>query len=415
MKGKQEMPNSQICNHINCTCCEACAQICPKSCIFFRENDDGFRYPVIDAGQCVDCGLCRKICPVNSPVQPNQDSSFYMGWHRDDNIRSNSSSGGFFSALADYILNKGGVVFGASMDQSSRTVYHIMLSDRSGMQMLRLSKYYQSEIHNAYLQAKQFLDEDRMVLFTGTACQIAGLYRVCGKPSNLFTMDILCHGVTNKKVVHSYILSKEKQFGKKIKNYWFRTKAGNAGWQSGGGTRMKLQFTDDTIFVADKWEDTFFSGFNENLMLRESCYHCQYCGTQRIADFTAADFWGVTPKRAAEEERKKGISLLLANSEKARDLLEELRNDFVFSKIDPSEAIPYNRSLTEPNQRPEDRNKFFAYMRAGKDYDWIIHKLLWKKYTKIGIKKCIVKVIGESSFNHLKSQIKGHKKVKENG
>ena len=217
-----------ICSKKECTGCAACVQACPKSCIKMSMDRNGFFYPEIDATTCVNCGRCQRICP-NNIAQNKYNADFYMGWHKDLNVLKRSSSGGAFTAIADYILDNGGVVYGASFDKTTRKVSHVAISSSTQLDEIRLSKYYQSSIGNAYKHVKEDLN-NKMVLFSGTACQIAGLYAYLGsKPDNLLTVDVLCHGVTSIKVIDKYISCKEKKYKKKIINFKFRLKPDDSG------------------------------------------------------------------------------------------------------------------------------------------------------------------------------------------
>ena len=260
------MAISQICKRNNCTGCALCEQVCPNKAIAMKIDSEGFRYPVIDDKKCIECGLCIKKCPNNCNVNTNK-SDFYMGWHKDKDILLSSSSGGAFSALADYVLKKDGVVFGVCKDSDTREVRHIYVSSEEELEKLKLSKYYQSNMSDVFSAVKNFLCDDRLVLFTGTACQIAGLYSYLEERTidNLITVDVLCHGVPSKKVIDAYIESQEKRFKKKVVDFSFRIKEGKMGWRR--GTRMKLSFSDGTHYSFDSKYDTFFLGFNENYFL----------------------------------------------------------------------------------------------------------------------------------------------------
>ena len=168
---------------------------------------------------------------------------------------------------------------------------------------------------------------------------------------------------------------------------------------------MKLEFTDGSAFVADKPVDTFFVGFNNNLFLRESCYRCKYCGTKRVTDFTIADFWGVSDSRVTMEQLKKGVSLLLVNSAKAGRMLSKLQKDLVIEKILPEEAIPYNRALIQPNDRPKQRDAIYSLLKT-KDYDQLIKQIYWKLYVKFYLKKPIKVLLGEKKIRSIKKYIK---------
>lgn len=353
-----------ICKNENmCTGCTLCVQICKHGAIRMVENEEGFLYPEIDEEKCINCGLCVRKCPAN--CEPNTcEAAFYMGWHRNKEILVSSSSGGVFSAIADYVFQRDGVVFGAEKNSETGELIHQIATNESELKNLRGSKYYQSRMDNVYSLVREKLLANKHVLFSGTACQIAALYSYLGNIDydKLITVDVLCHGVANKKVIDAYIMSQEKRFAKKIVNYSFRVKEGKYGWNDGNGTRMKLFFSDGTSTVMEAPYDTFFLGFNHNYFLRESCYKCKYCGTERVADFTLGDFWGCAPEKASPKQLWLGISLVLVNTNKANSVLADLSENVELTPIDKKEAILHNRALFSPQERPAYRNEFFDCM-----------------------------------------------------
>ena len=388
----------EICKHNDCTGCGACAVRCPKQCISFVENDEGFLYPKIDFDICINCRSCQKVCPSNNEKMMKNKGEFFMAWHKDDAIRKESSSGGVFTALAQVILKKGGVIAGAYLDLKTHDVVHIIVDNEEDLSKLRCSKYYQSLAYPVYSKVLRYIKDKRYVLFTGTACQVVALKALMSENDNkyLITMDVLCHGVANKRVVNSYLRSKEKHYRKKIVGYQFRVKD-KSGWNRGGGTRMKLRFDDGSCKTENKLLDTYFVGFNNFAFLRESCYQCKYCGTDRIADFTVADFWGVTEERASKEDMIKGISAISINSSKGLDLLNELQEYLELTKVNKEEVVPYNRSFVEHNPRPAIRDTFFKRM-VNEDFDKIIKDAFHTYYAKAYIKNAIQTVIGEENY-----------------
>ena len=227
----------------SCTGCSACVNVCPRHCIGMKKNSEGFLYPEIDISLCINCGKCNSVCPeLHQPGK--QPASFFMAWHKNKDVLMNSSSGGAFTAIADIILKKGGVVIGAAQSKNSIEIEHVAIDKHENIPELRLSKYYQSNMKDIVTLTKGYLKNKRYVLFVGTPCQIAGLLNYLkvegGDITNeiekyLLTVDFLCHGVTSSKVIGAYIKSKEKQYGKLIKKFQFRVKAGKVGWQTGGG------------------------------------------------------------------------------------------------------------------------------------------------------------------------------------
>ena len=217
---------------------------------------------------------------------------------------------------------------------------------------------------------------------------------------NLITLDVLCHGVASKKVVEEYIKSKEEEYGKEIIDFRFRVKEGKEGWEAGSGTRMKLFFVDGTSVTQDKYTDTYFVGFNSNIFLRESCYRCKYCGQERISDFTAADFWGVTDKRVGKQQLYDGVSVLLVNTDKAKSILLDLYDVMNIEEIDPMEAIPYNRAFEKPNSRPKERSSFFELLEK-KGFDGAVKNINYRYYRNIMIKKFLKKMLPNGIYKSL--------------
>lgn len=397
------MDTITICDKKECTGCSVCVDVCPMKCISMKEDLDGFVYPIIDNSMCVRCKKCQKTCP-NNKIFKKETSEFYMAIHKDIDVLKNSSSGGAFTALADMVLDKNGIVCGAFFDAESREVKHIIINSKGELDFIRRSKYYQSSTVGIYKQIKAALEEKQWVLFSGTACQIAALYAIIPESSRemLITVDILCHGVSSKKVIDAFLESQEKKFKKHIVNYRFRIKDSEIGWKLGGGTKMLLKFEDGTTYIDRKFVDDFFMAFNNNSVLRESCYQCKYCGTERISDFTIADFWGVGKNRATLEQQEKGISLLVCNSSNSKKMLRYLTENMVISEIYPEEAIPFNKAFVEPNKRPIERDRLFDMLNKNIDFHKIIIRLYWKEYVKYYFKK----IFGEKTFDKIRYTIK---------
>lgn len=208
-----------------CCGCHACVSICPAQCIQMIPDTEGFLYPVPDESLCIDCGLCESVCPVlNPPVQAGESVAF-AAWNRDEAVREDSSSGGIFNALMQRTFEKNGVVFGAAFDGSMTLCHQAAYNEAEG-RLLRGSKYLQSVIGNAYLEARKYLKQGRQVLFSGTPCQIAGLYAFLRKGyDNLLTCDVVCHGVPSPKVFSAYRAELEGQHGAKAQRIAFRRKS----------------------------------------------------------------------------------------------------------------------------------------------------------------------------------------------
>lgn len=387
----------EICDKKKCTGCGACQNICPKKCIVMKPSSEGFLYPCIDDNSCVNCHSCQRVCPVNNPLVENTKAYFYYGWHKDQSVLEKSSSGGFFTALASYVLQMNGVVFGVYKDTETNNLYFGHIEDIKDISLFRFSKYYQAESGNTYSIVKDFLNAKRYVLFTGVACQIAGLLSYLKDNKNLdylITADVLCHGTPSKLAVERYIFDKEQEKNKRIIDFKFRVKPDDCRWNNGGSARMKLFFEDGTSEVMNPVLDTYFSAFTNNLILRESCYVCQYCGTSRISDFTMADYWGAEEVDAFHQHY--GISLILCNSEKSRVILPQI-NELIYEKANEKTAIENNLALKHPNLRPNCRN-FVYKMIINIGFDRAIKIIYAKKY----VLACVKRLIGFRSVEKIK-------------
>lgn len=400
---------ADLCSVELCMGCGLCALVCPRKCIEMHEDKGGFLYPHIQADACVNCGLCSRTCPQDKEIARYGEPPFLYAWHKNREVRAASSSGGVFSALAAFVFRRGGVVFGVTEDGNEGGLAYCEAENEAELAPMRLSKYYQCTAAPVFPVVRERLLSGRTVLFTGVACQIAALYQYLGnlaKSDMLWTMDVLCHGVASRKTVDAYIQSKERQQKKTVRSYAFRVKDSIEGWRDGSGTRMFLHFADGTEAIQDKHTDTFFVGFNQNIFLRESCYHCRYCGTERLSDFTVADYWGVSLARVSADEQKQGVSLLLPNSERAQKAVDELSSDMITGAADRGEAIHHNLALIRANRRPASRDVFFDLMDK-KGFDYAVRHLNRKYYRKIRIKLLLRSILPKKLYDSLVNRRQG--------
>ena len=214
------MGNNILSLHEKCCGCSACMQACPKKCIIMKIDLEGFWYPKIKKSLCIDCHYCEKVCPVLHLLKKTDKTPVaYAAYSNEEYKRLNSSSGGIFTHLAEYILGEKGVVFGASFNEDYKSVKHILVENENDLGKLRGSKYLQSDINETYKIAKEKLDSGCLVLFTGTPCQIEGLICFLQKDyENLLLVDVVCHGVPSPKIWRDYL----KKFGDSIKKVSFR-------------------------------------------------------------------------------------------------------------------------------------------------------------------------------------------------
>lgn len=353
-----------------CTGCMACRSICPVNAIKIKRDCNGFQYPKIDKEICIDCKLCEKICPVKNKVEQNEDNVIaYYCKNKDEGIRMESSSGGIFSLIAEWILNEKGVVFGAKFNRKFEVVHdYILRVDELGI--FRGSKYLQSKIGNTYKRVKQFLEEDRKVLFTGTPCQIEGLMSYLKKDyKNLYTQDFICHGVPSLKVWKKYLEYKRKNTQEILKNVNFRRKD-LLGWSN---FQMNYKYLNSEENIHHD-EDPYMNLFLRNFDLRESCYNCAFKQIKRKADVTLADCWGINEINP-EFNDEKGISVIIIHSKKGQEILEKIKQNIEFSRINIQDIITHNSPICKSVCYNNKREEFFKTLNK-EEFETIIRKFL---------------------------------------
>lgn len=365
-----------------CSGCSACVAVCPKKCITMQPDSMGFLYPVVDIESCIHCGLCETVCTIKSNVATaNTDTpKAYAVVGKDDNIRKRSSSGGAFFLLAAYILSRGGVVFGATFDDTFHSVRHVAVSMMDDLKKLQSSKYLQSKMGAVYTEVKVFLEEGRMVLFTGTPCQVDGLRAFLKKDyDNLFLQDIVCHGVPAPAVWDAYLGSLERKYGAKAKSVSFREKI--PGWKN---YSFSVDFGNGKVFSQKSAENPYMRVFLRDYDLRPSCYQCMHKGSERNADITLADLWGAEHICPTLDDNK-GTSLVVIHSPKGKKLFENIEQDIVFHTIELKTAIQFNSSMICAAKDNETRKQFEKHFQKME-----IEKLL-KKYVGISIWKKLLR------------------------
>lgn len=374
----------------DCVGCGACENVCPAKAISMKENSEGFLYPVVDTDLCVSCNKCNKVCPVQEVEKKAVQASAYAAWADDSRVLEQSSSGGVFSLLAQYVLDKGGVICGAAFDEKN-AVKHVLVENAGDLAKLRGSKYVQSQIGNVYAQIKDLLKSGRQVLFSGTPCQVAGLNSFLGKDfDNLLTVDVACHGVPSPKVWQKYL----SELGCDVSQVNFRDKSGGwkkfcfSYWAEGKKTCMPAT------------ENIFFKGFLRNLFLRKSCGCCRFANMNRSGDFTLADFWGIQ-KLNKKLDNFQGTSLVLSNTPKAEKVLEECRNGFAkLQKVPLEKAVRRNKVLYQSLKANPARDIFFSEFAGQNISELTAAKLYKDEYHQLLNNKADDKKVGIMNFHY---------------
>ena len=360
-----------------CNGCGACALRCPKKAIEMVEDSEGFLYPHVNKEKCIDCGLCEKVC--SNFNKSEQKSDAYIAINNNEKELRNATSGGMFYILAKYVIENKGVVFGVTYDKDLNTI-HKYAETLDDCRQFCGSKYVRSDLKNTYKEAEKFLKDGRVVLYTGTACQISGLKNYLGKEyDNLILCDILCHANPSPKVFKLYKENLEKKYSKKVKDIKFRSKEN--GWKN---STPIIEFNDNS-----KIEDiTFYKVFVAELINRPSCNVCVFASKNRISDFTIGDFWGIE-KVKPNLDYTKGVSLLIVNSEKGKKILNIFKDTTsILEKIDIDIAAEYNHFSNVPAHK--NRNKFFkgvenGFINSDNSID------VMNKYTKVSIVRKVLR------------------------
>lgn len=305
----------------DCCGCSACVQRCPKQCISMQEDEEGFLYPVVDTAHCIDCGLCEKVCPVIHQDAPREPKSVYAAKNPDDSIRISSSSGGGFTLLAEQVIARGGVVFGARFDERWEVV-HDYTETTDGLAAFRSSKYIQSRIAGAYIRVEAFLKQGRLVLFSGTPCQIAGLHRFLRRAyDNLLTVDVVCHSVPSPGIWRRYLAEKMTALGNplsQISSVSFRDKSNS--WKR---YDVVVTLKDGSSHREPSSKNVFMRGFLNDLYTRPSCSSCPAKNGKSGSDLTLGDFWGIE-SLMPDFDDDRGVSVVLANTERGKAELDTL-------------------------------------------------------------------------------------------
>lgn len=367
----------------NCCGCEACVQVCPKHCISFLQDKEGFFYPEVDTSSCIQCGLCEKVCPVLTPYDARKPQEVLAAINPDSTVREQSSSGGVFTLLAEKVIGQGGVVFGVRFNDDWQAVFDFS-ETIDGLAAFRGSKYLQARVGDSFLQCKHFLDEGRQVLFSGTQCQIAGLRHFLGKPySNLLAVDFVCHGVPSPKVWQRYLDEAVKAGRQAISDVQFRDK--RQGWK-----RFSLTLNcDDSAGIytltSPFAENPFMRAFLSNLILRPSCHACPAKGGRSHADLTIADFWGID-RVNPEMDDDRGTSLVLVHTDKGQAALHAC--SFRSAKVTYDEAVRFNPSAEISVSSHPRREKFFMAFGSQTNLHTLIYESL-RPSVKARIKRAV--------------------------
>lgn len=365
-----------ICEKDKCTGCFACYNICPKGAIEMKEDEFGYIYPDIIESKCINCGLCKKTCPVLNKVEPKEPIKCYAMYAKDKNIRNDSTSGGVATQIAKTIIENNGVVYGAAFKENCN-VSHIRVDNLKDLKKIQGSKYVHSYIKDTFKNIRKDLIDKKEVLFIGTPCQCAGLKKFLIKDySNLYIIDIICHGVPSQKFLKEEVQTINDSL--EVDRINFRI-GNNYGFHIIKDNKCKYSKPKDK----SPYADLFMLGYS----LRPNCHSCNYADRKRISDITLGDFWGLSKESKLSVDRENGINVVICSSEKGLKLIEDIKNNFVLEERNYNEAVKGNTQLRNPINKYNENAKFKKlYLKYG-------FKSAYKKMTKkIRIKRKLSKI-----------------------
>ena len=320
-----------------------------------QSDGEGFLYPHVDVATCIDCGLCEKTCPFLASFGAKQPLHTYAAVNPNEEDRFNSSSGGIFTMLVRETIDSGGVVFGAAFDQDW-SVHHIAIEREEDIPLLQGSKYVQSVIGVSFKSAKEQLQSGRKVLFSGTACQVAGLKRYLRKDyDNLLTVDVVCHGVPSPMIWQDYITTLQKK--SLIEHISFRDK--QLGWLNYNFT---VDYKDGSKSSESHNENLYMQGFLRDLYNRPSCHKCKVKGGRCASDITLGDFWRID-NVYPELNDNFGVSVVLANTQKGDGIIKAVAPKVKVATYE--QAIAGNPCIIKNTPENKWRSSFWQYYNNG--------------------------------------------------
>lgn len=349
----------------DCCGCTACMNICPKAAIIMQPDEEGFLYPSIEISKCIECNLCKKVCSFQNGYDVSnslEKSIIYAVKNKDLDTRMRSRSGGVFVAIANNVIENNGIIYGVGYEQKF-VVCHKKIQDKHKIKEFQGSKYVQSDLKRIYYDVKMELLKNRYVLFSGTPCQVAGLFSFLGSKINtdkLVTIDLVCHGVPSPLMWKEYIDFCEKKYKGEVTKVDFRDK--EYGWN----THFETVVVNNKKYKNNLYTNLFYL----HSMLRPACHNCRYTNFERISDITIADFWGID-KCMPEFNDNKGVSLVLINTNKGNKLFQKIQGELHYKVSRKEDCL--QPQLQYPSKPFHNRTQFWADYHS-KGFEYILKK-----------------------------------------
>jgi len=362
-----------VCQKDNCTGCMACREVCPQKAIQIIDNMTVLN-AVINEEKCVNCNLCKKVCQNNNMIIMTHPISWKQGWALDDIVRARSSSGGVAQAIELAFVNSGGTV--CSCIFANGTFQFSFAETEEKVQKFCGSKYVKSNPYGIYKEVESKLKTGKRVLFVGLPCQVAAIKTYVNKKyqESLYTIDLICHGSPSPKILDAFL----HQYNIKTRDLLsihFRNK-------------NNFSIQSDTKYIEQKGVlDKYSIAFLNSISYTENCYSCQYAKVERVSDLTLGDSWG---SNIETKEQKKGISLILIQTEKGTRMLEMA--DLELMDVDKNKAIAHNHQLEHPSIKPTLREEFFYNIQKNQKFNRVVRKIYPKQCAKQFVKSIMIRL-----------------------
>lgn len=363
-----------VCAPQNCVLCMACANVCPTGAIYVSEDENGFEVVQINRELCIGCNCCTDVCNRRKDVLRQTPVKSYAAQAKERRSLQKSASGGAFQMLAEIVLASGGVCYGAAFDKVDKIfrTRHVRVASIDELPHILNTKYVPSIVGDAFREALADLSLGKLVLFSGTPCQIQGLKAFLGKDyDNLLTVDVICHGIASSRLFNDYVKQMEEDKGIKVMQYSFRDKG--VSW----GTNFCYSYCKKTdvqkqvrVKHCPREDSSYTVYYLHGEILRENCYSCSLAGISRVSDFTFGDFWEIEreypefiTKTKPRIVLKKGVSCILVNTSKAEEYTQQLKSKMIMHEVLLESIVAHNENLKMPSHRGKQREELLLLYR----------------------------------------------------
>ncbi|MCI8327185.1 MAG: 4Fe-4S dicluster domain-containing protein [Lachnospiraceae bacterium] len=337
-----------------CCGCSACADICPVNAVHMISDGEGFQYPRIDKKVCIRCQRCEQVCPIKNSVNGDDENLYYGAQAKNSETRYASSSGGVFPILAEYVFSKKGVVYGAAYNKRMEVV-HREAHNKKELELLKKTKYVQSNLDGIYCKIQSHLEEGRWVLFCGTPCQAHALRLFLEKSyERLVVVSLICYGVPSPGIWNHYVKYLENRHHGKLDHFFFRDKRNRDNGHVRSYVMNTIEYTDSF------YHDIYCRMYATNLILRPSCHQCKFCTVDRDSDFTIGDFWGIEHVRE-EFDDGMGTSVVILHTQRAKEIWEQIKEELLWFACEKKDVL--QPRLLKPTDMAKRRQCFMMFYK----------------------------------------------------